>query len=68
MATHSEDHWRKAYADKQPDEVSCCIRPPLPLRSTLCRLGAGPEQSLIDIGGGASTLVDALLARAVGPV
>ena len=63
MATHSEDHWRKVYTDKQPDEVSWYQATPAPSLDALGRLGAGPEQSLIDIGGGASTLVDALLDR-----
>ncbi len=61
MQDERHEHWRKVYTDKQPDEVSWYQATPAPSLDALVRLGAGPEKSLIDIGGGASGLVDALL-------
>lgn len=63
MQDERQEHWRKVYTEKQPDEVSWYQATPAPSLDALDRVGAGPEQSLIDIGGGASTLVDALLDR-----
>ncbi len=63
MPTERLDHWRKVYTDKQPGEVSWFQATPSPSLAALDRFGAQPTQSLIDIGGGASTLVDALLLR-----
>lgn len=63
MTTERDTHWRQVYTSKQPEEVSWYL--PVPAQSLLAldRFGAEPSQSLIDIGGGASTLVDSLLAR-----
>lgn len=63
-----EHHWRTVYTDKQPDAVSWYQPTPQQSLLALDRFDAGPGQSLIDIGGGASTLVDALLARGWGDV
>jgi 2-polyprenyl-3-methyl-5-hydroxy-6-metoxy-1,4-benzoquinol methylase len=63
MSSEREDHWRKVYTDKQPEDVSWYQPTPEQSLQALDRFGATPSQSLIDIGGGASTLVDALLAR-----
>jgi len=57
------DHWRDVYARKRPDEVSWYQPSPEPSLAALDRLGASPDLSLVDVGGGASTLVDALLDR-----
>src|SRR5699024_8867288 len=57
----TETHWQQVYSDKQPTEVSWYQpRPDVSLRlieSTGLAVGA----ALIDVGGGASTLVDGLL-------
>jgi trans-aconitate methyltransferase len=68
MTSEREHHWRTVYTDKQPDAVSWYQSTPTQSLLALDRFGAGPGQSLIDIGGGASTLVDALLARGWGDV
>jgi trans-aconitate methyltransferase len=68
MTGERERHWRTVYTDKQPEAVSWYQPTPEQSLLALDRLGAGPGQSLIDIGGGASTLVDALLARGWGDV
>lgn len=57
------DHWQKVYETKSPDSVSWHQVLPGPSLAALDRIGAGQDSSLIDIGGGASTLVDALLDR-----
>lgn len=68
MTIDPQDHWQKVYTDKQPEAVSWYQPTPEQSLLALDRFGAAPEQSLIDIGGGASTLVDALLARGWGDV
>lgn len=61
MRMQPSDHWREVYAAKLPDEVSWYQASPTPSLTALDRVGDHPTRSLVDIGGGASTLVDALL-------
>lgn len=63
MNEPTDAHWQKVYTDKAPDEVSWFQTSPAPSLEALDRLGASAERSLIDVGGGASNLVDALLDR-----
>ena len=63
MTINRQIHWHKVYTDKQPDDVSWYQATPDQSLHALDQFGANPSQALIDIGGGASTLVDALLAR-----
>jgi trans-aconitate methyltransferase len=63
MSSEREQHWRTVYTDKQPEDVSWYQATPEQSLLALDQFGTVPSQSLIDIGGGASTLVDALLAR-----
>lgn len=55
------DHWQKVYATRAPTEVSWYQ--PIPERSLALIRGTGvpPDAALLDVGGGASTLVDHLL-------
>ena len=55
------EHWRQVYEVKRPEEVSWFQVSPMPSLDALSRIGMEPSQSLVDIGGGASSLVDALL-------
>lgn len=56
-------HWEKVYGSKEPTEVSW-YRPHLEQSLDLIlRTGVGHDASIIDVGGGASTLVDDLLDR-----
>lgn len=56
------DHWRSVYATKSPDAVSW-YRPHLDVSLSLVRgLGLARDASILDVGGGASTFVDDLLA------
>lgn len=58
-----ESHWEKVYTTKGEREVSWFEEnPELSLR-LIDEAGIGPEASVVDIGGGASRLVDALIAR-----
>ena len=57
------DHWSRVYEEKAPETVSWYQAAPEPSLRALARFGATPTASLIDVGGGASTLVDALLAQ-----
>ena len=58
-----QDHWEKVYGTKPPDQVSW-FRPHLETSVALIqRVTQGdPAAAIIDVGGGASTLVDDLLA------
>jgi SAM-dependent methyltransferase len=56
-------HWNQVYSTRSPDSVSWFQQEAVPSLHALDLTGAGPDKSLIDVGGGASTLVDALLDR-----
>jgi SAM-dependent methyltransferase len=54
-------HWERIYTTKAPDQVSW-YRPHLETSLALIKRSAlGPSSSIIDVGGGESTLVDDLL-------
>ena len=58
----AKTHWEKVYTTKAPDAVSW-YRPHLETSLALIeRAAAGCSASVIDVGGGESTLVDDLLA------
>ncbi len=61
-------HWEGVYATRQPTEVSWYQPLPARSRELIEEAGARPETRIIDVGGGDSTLVDALLERGVGRV
>lgn len=54
-------HWNERYRSTGPREVSWYEERPTTSLELLAALGVGPAQSVIDVGGGASTLVDHLL-------
>ncbi|HEX8984005.1 MAG TPA: class I SAM-dependent methyltransferase [Bryobacteraceae bacterium] len=59
----AQSHWEKIYSEKAPDAVSW-YRPHLETSLALIEQAAGGRSaSIIDIGGGESTLVDDLVAR-----
>jgi SAM-dependent methyltransferase len=59
----AQSHWEKIYTEKAPDAVSW-YRPHLETSLALIdQAAAGCSASVIDIGGGESTLVDDLLVR-----
>ena len=58
-----KEHWEQVYSKKKPDEVSWYqAEPTLSLKLTDQAAGGQPA-SVIDVGGGASRLVDRLLDR-----
>lgn len=57
------DHWETVYRTKGEADVSWFEETPALSLDLLRIVGAKPSSSIVDIGGGASRLVDALLAR-----
>jgi 2-polyprenyl-3-methyl-5-hydroxy-6-metoxy-1,4-benzoquinol methylase len=62
MQQHRQEHWTNVYREKAPDAVSWYQPAPEPSLDALDRFGASVSSSFIDVGGGASNLVDALLS------
>jgi trans-aconitate methyltransferase len=59
-APERREHWDAVYGKKAPDQVSWFQATPEPSLGLIKR-HAGPAASVIDVGGGASNLVDGLL-------
>lgn len=58
-----EDHWQGIYAEKSAKTVSWHQTTPQTSLDLIHRTGIGHDAALVDVGGGASTLVDHLLAE-----
>ena len=56
-------HWKQIYEKYLPDEVSWYQAHPADSLELIEATGVGTQAEVIDVGGGASTLVDELLAR-----
>lgn len=56
-----QEHWNKVYETRGADEVSWYQRRPDVSLALIAESGVGKEAGIIDVGGGASTLVDRLL-------
>lgn len=63
MTDQTREHWDRVYSDKAPSEVSWFQSEPRPSLAVLQRFDLPLTEPFVDIGGGASNLVDALLAR-----
>src|SRR5882757_4787118 len=50
--------WEKVYTSKGENEVSWFQESPAPSLALIAQVGAAPSAAIIDIGGGASRLVD----------
>lgn len=61
-------HWEDVYATRASDRVSWYQAQPTRSLELLVDAGVGPESTIIDVGGGDSTLVDALVERRLGHV
>lgn len=59
--TLRQAHWQNVYATRKPTEVSWFQTTPVNSLNLIRVAGATPRSSIIDIGGGASHLVDVLL-------
>ena len=57
-----KSHWERIYSEKKPTDVSWYQAHPEYSLAMIEATGAGIEADIIDVGGGASTLVDHLLA------
>lgn len=57
-----QEHWEKVYTTKSPDNVSWFQEHATRSLETIRSIHAKPDSRIIDVGGGASTLVDDLLA------
>jgi trans-aconitate methyltransferase len=62
MTLDRRGHWEKIYGDRKADEVSWYQETPALSLELIRRSGVLKNGSLIDVGGGASRLVDSLLA------
>lgn len=58
-----EQHWRNIYGSKPATSVSWYQQKPLVSLSMIAAAGIAPGSPLIDIGGGASKLVDCLINK-----
>jgi len=56
-------HWEKVYGGKSPIEVSWYQKEPTLSMCLIHNTGVAPDAAIIDVGGGASTLVDRLCAN-----
>jgi SAM-dependent methyltransferase len=56
-------HWEGVYTKKGENEVSWFQENPAPSLELIAQVGATPASAIIDIGGGASRLVDNLIDR-----
>lgn len=62
MTEEPQRHWDRVYSDKAPGEVSWFESEPRPSLAALARFDVPHTAPFVDIGGGASNPVDALLA------
>jgi SAM-dependent methyltransferase len=63
MTADRRDHWNDVYAGKAETEVSWFAAKPAPSLELLALVGATTRSAIIDVGGGASRLVDHLIAE-----
>jgi SAM-dependent methyltransferase len=61
-------HWENVYTTKGENEVSWFQQSPAPSLELIVQAGATSKSAIIDIGGGASRLVDHLVAQGVEDV
>lgn len=63
MSGICEDYWNKVYHEKPSERLSWHQDSPQPSLDVIAQFEIDPSRSVIDIGGGISPLVDALLDR-----
>ena len=63
MTDAKREHWDEVYRTKAPDSVSWYQPAPEPSLRALDELRLPVTASLIDVGGGASSLIDRLVER-----
>jgi SAM-dependent methyltransferase len=65
---HRKTHWEEVYATKASDEVSWFQAEPTLSLALLQEVGSGASSTVIDVGGGDSRFVDAVIAEGLGHV
>ena len=63
MNLSTREHWEKVYRGKRPDEVSWYQENPKTSLDFIHALNPAHDSRIIDVGGGESRLIDALLAE-----
>jgi hypothetical protein len=63
VVTEREKHWQGIYGSKAPDAVSWYEREATTSLEMIAASGVDPSDAIIDVGAGASVLVDGLLAK-----
>ena len=63
MSTESQSHWNRVYTTKATDAVSWYQTQPGISLELIAAANLPPDAPIIDVGGGASVLVDCLLAQ-----
>lgn len=63
MTDQRQEHWNRVYREKPEERLSWHQATPQSSLDALERCSIAPEQSVIDIGGGASVLAQRLLAQ-----
>jgi SAM-dependent methyltransferase len=63
MTDDRQSHWETVYSTKSETDVSWFQETPEPSLALLALVGAGSNSAIVDVGGGASRLVDALLVE-----
>jgi SAM-dependent methyltransferase len=63
MTDDRQRHWETVYSTKSETDVSWFQETPEPSLALLALVGAGSNSAIVDVGGGASRLVDALLVE-----
>ena len=61
--TERQAHWQNVYATKAEKEVSWFQENPAPSLALIAAAGLARDAAIIDVGGGASQLVDSLLEK-----
>jgi trans-aconitate methyltransferase len=56
-------HWRRVYGSREPESLSWHQAEPVVSLELIDALGVRPDEAVVDVGGGSSTLVDRLLDR-----
>ena len=62
MTSNPQEHWQTVYETKAPTDVSWYQPIPQHSLALIQSTGLAPDAAILDVGGGASTLVDHLLA------
>ncbi len=65
MTINNREHWQTRYANQAPETMSWFESEPAASLALLERGGLGERSEVIDVGSGASTLAERLLARGV---